>query len=154
MDLTPVGLTYQKNKHRTTYTHEVALSVVFETGVLHFADGVNAYKSLPAGPKSFLQTVPSAWDNSKLISGYPGKDIIVARKKGQDWYIAGINSEDEKKEATIALDFLGGGKYSALIIQDGKDAVSFASEEKKVSSDDSIKVTMSPVGGFAIRIAR
>jgi len=154
MDITPVGFTFQRYPHQTTFAHELALAVVCESGVVHFADAAKVYRRLPAGPKEFLKAIPVAWDNSILLEGYPGEYIVVARKKDQDWYIGALNSTDKKKEITIVLDFLGAGTYNALVINDGEKTSSFASYRQTVTASDTLRQTMLPRGGFAIQILR
>ncbi len=83
MDYTPCAFTDDRYPHRTSNAHELALSVVFETGWLHFADRVSAYRDLPDGPKRFLREVPVVWDDTRLIDGEPGKLAVIARRHGQ-----------------------------------------------------------------------
>ncbi|RPH68391.1 glycoside hydrolase family 97 protein, partial [bacterium] len=66
MDYTPVAFTNQKYPHQTTRGYEMALSIVFESGVLHFADRVEAYQALPEKPKEFLKNIPVTWDETRL----------------------------------------------------------------------------------------
>src|SRR5262249_22749287 len=86
MDYTPVTFTQSKNRHRTTAAHELALSVVFESGLQHFADSVEAYQALPEEARSFLKTVPVAWDETRFIEGEPGKLAVLARRRDRAWY--------------------------------------------------------------------
>src|SRR5689334_11418911 len=81
MDYTPV--TYSNNEGKTTWAHLTALSVVFESRVQNFADSYSAYEESTA--KDFLKAVPTAWDDTKLIEGYPGKYVTIARRKGDQW---------------------------------------------------------------------
>lgn len=62
MDYTPVGLSDNKHPHLTTFAHELALSVLFESGWVHFTDKAESYLELPRVPKEFLKQVPVAWD--------------------------------------------------------------------------------------------
>lgn len=153
MDYTPVAFSDSKFPHKTTFAHELALSVVFENGFLHFADNINAYKNLPAIAKQFLKEVPATWDNSKLVDGYPGKFVVVARIKDKKYYLAGINALAEKKIFTLPLDFLRSGQYNATIIKDST-AKSFACSYKQLTCDDTLKIAVLPYGGFAIKISR
>jgi len=85
MDYTPVMFWDNVYPHLTTYAHELALAVVYESGWMHFADGTKAYLELPEAPRQFLKDVPAAWDDTKFIEGYPGKYIFIARRKGNQW---------------------------------------------------------------------
>jgi len=148
MDYTPVAFSDQQFPHMTSYAHELALSIVFESGILHFADRIKSYDNLPFEPKNFLKDVPTVWDETKFIDGYPGKYVVIARRKGNNWYIGGINGEKGIKEITIKLSFLGKGTYEATIILDGKDSKSFATEKKEVKTDSNIQIKMLGNGGF------
>lgn len=150
MDYTPVTFSNSQHPHITTYSHELALSVVFESGLQHFADRPEAYDSLPAAPKEFLQKVPVAWDDTKLIDGYPGEKVVMARKKGELWYIGGINGKDEAQKLSLDFKFLEHDKklYTLEIIKDGLTDTSFATEKLTIKKGDVITVNCLPRGGF------
>jgi hypothetical protein len=103
MDYTPVTFTFKHLPHLTTNAHELALSVVFESGIQHFADNVEAYESLHSECKRLLQTVPASWDETKYLAGEPGKYVVVARRKGKKWYVGGINGQAFPQEVTLNL---------------------------------------------------
>ncbi len=149
MDYTPVGFSDNRYPHLTTWAHELALAVVFESGWLHFADEAAVYRSLAAEPKQFLKDVPVAWDDTRFVAGYPGQFTILARRKEQAWYIAGINALDQPREETVKPgDWLARGDYQLAIIGDGRDARSFESSTRPLSAGESFSVRMLPRGGF------
>jgi len=148
MDYTPVTFSNQKYPHITTFGHELALSVVFESGILHFAGDCNSYLSLPEAPKNFLKTVPAAWDESVLLAGYPGKDCVMARKSGDTWYIGGINGTGEKQSWEIDLSRLSQKEWAAAIITDGATDKEFLSSETTIKTGEKLKVEVLPFGGF------
>ncbi len=148
MDYTPVTFSNSQHPHITSYAHELALSVVFESGFQHFADRPEGYKSLPPEPKEFLKNVPVSWDNTKLLDGYPGEKVIIARKKGNQWYLGGINGKDELQTLKINFDFLGTGDFKLKLIKDGENDKSFAVEVIKVKKGDVLNVECLPRGGF------
>jgi hypothetical protein len=149
MDYTPVTFSNSQHPHITSYGHELALSVVFESGLQHFADRPEAYNALPAEPKELLKQIPVSWDDTKLVDGYPGEKVIIARKKGNEWYIGGLNGKDETQTLKLNFDFLGKGKFSLKLIKDGKDDKSFEAETIIVKKGDKLKVECLPRGGFA-----
>jgi alpha-glucosidase len=149
MDYTPVTFSHNTYPRFTSYAHELALSVIFESGIVHFADAVEAYQSLPAEALVFLKEVPVIWDETRLISGYPGKDAVLARRRGELWYIAGINGEHETKTISLSFDFLGEGVYEAAFIADGDTNQQFSFRRKTVGSSDAETVEMLQYGGFA-----
>jgi alpha-glucosidase len=152
MDYTPVLFTDKKMPHITTHGHELALSIVFESGLLHFADHIEAYKSLPDEPKNFLKNVPVAWDGIEYLRGYPGKEMVLARKSGDTWYIGGINGEDTAKSLEIPFLFLEKGLYNAELITDGQHPRSFSSKKFEVEKISRHSIDMLPYGGFIIKL--
>jgi hypothetical protein len=151
MDYTPVTFTDHKFKRTTTNAHELAQSVVFTTGIQHFADSVQAYESLPPEPKQFLRQVPSAWDETRALSGEPGSSVVVARRNGKVWYVGGLNA-DTPQSTRVNLGFLPAGSFRMTLIRDGASDRSFDSSTRAVTSEDVIEVAMRARGGFVMRI--
>ena len=153
MDYTPVTFTNSQYPHITSYGHELALSVVFESGIQHMADRPEGYYSLPDAAKTFLKDVPCTWDDIKLLSGYPGHDIVIARKKGNDWYVGGLNSENKEKEQPVDLGFLPEGmKYKLMLIADGEHDKNFRVQYMVVDKTCTINVKLLRRGGFAAKL--
>jgi hypothetical protein len=148
MDFTPVTFTNHAHPHVTTFAHELALAVVFESGIQHFADQVSAYASLPPGPRSFLQQVPVAWDDTRYVEGTPGQWVVLARRKGSRWYIAGIGGDAQSRALSLPLSFLDGGSYDAVIISDGASSTAFAERADVLTAAGSLAVPLPPRGGF------
>ena len=148
MDYTPVTFSNSQHPHITSYGHELALSVVFESGFQHFADSPESYNSIQSEPKEFLKKVPVTWDDTKLIDGYPGDKVVIARKKEDVWYIGGLNGKDEPQTLNLKLDFAGKGKFNLQLIKDGDDGKSFTTETVMVKKNDVISIKCLPAGGF------
>jgi len=149
MDYTPVTFTNSQYPHITSYGHELALSVLFESGFQHLADRPEGYYALPDAAKAFLREVPNAWDDTRLLDGYPGKDVIIARRKGNSWYIAGINAEAREKTKTIKFDFLPDGiNYKLTLIADGEHDKAFSTRYITVDKSGSVDVKLLRRGGF------
>lgn len=149
MDFTPVTLSDNKYPHLTTVAHELALSVIFESGWLHFADKAEAYLGLPAAPKEFLKRVPVAWDDTRFVAGHPGQFVVLARRKGTTWYLAGINGQNEPRSLEIPIKpWLPKGRYEMVRIGDGADARSFDSQTQTLEVGGTINVKLAPRGGF------
>lgn len=150
MDYTPVTFTNSQFPHITSYGHELALSVVFESGIQHLADRPEGFYDLPDAAKSFLKNVPNAWDDTKLLNGYPGKDVVIARRKGKDWFIGGISAEQKVKQEKISFNFLPEGiKYKLTLISDSKHDKAFDTQYLVVDKSSSVDVKMLRRGGFA-----
>lgn len=148
MDYTPVTFSSSQNPHITSYAHELALSVVFESGFQHFADRPSAYELLPQAPKDFLKHVPVSWDDTKLIDGFPGEKVIIARRKGNQWYLGGLNGRDKAQTLTVKFDFPDKRNYTFQLIKDGENKESFSSETIKIKKGDILKIECLPRGGF------
>jgi hypothetical protein len=150
MDYTPVTFTNSQYPHITSYGHELALSILFESGLQHLADRPEGYYDLPDAAKTFLKEVPNAWDDTKLLDGYPEKDVIMARQKGNSWYIAGINAEIREKIKTIKFDFLpDGASYKLTLIADGAHDREFKVQHLVVDKTSTVDVKLLRRGGFA-----
>ena len=150
MDYTPVTFTNSQFPHITSYGHELALSVVFESGIQHMADRPEGYYDLPDAAKSFLKEVPNAWDDTKLLDGYPGKSIVIARQKGNAWYIGGLNNERGERTKTLKFSFLHEGvKYKLILIADGKHDKIFETQYMVVDKSSTVDIKMLRRGGFA-----
>ena len=146
MDFTPMSLNKLPNINlKTTSTFELALPILFHSGVQHLAETPEGMAKVPAFVKTFLQEFPASWTDTKLIDGYPGKFVVMARKAGNKWYIAGINGENTAKE--VAFDSAKFGKKAKLIV-DGKEDQSFVQSE--LNTDTKTQVTMKPYGGFVL----
>lgn len=151
MDYTPVTFTNSQFPHTTSYGHELALSVLFESGFQHFADRPAGYRELPDAPKTFLKNVPNAWDETKLLDGYPGTDVIIARRKGNAWYVGGISADQRReKKKIIKFDFLAANiKYKLTLITDGEHDKAFTTQYIIVDKAATVDVKMLRRGGFA-----
>ena len=149
MDYTPVTFSNSQHPHITSYGHELALSVVFESGLQHMADRPQGYLELPDEVRSFLKTVPTAWDETRLLDGYPGRDITIARRKGRTWYVGGINGEINEKQQKIKLPFLEKGiKYTLTLIADGQNDKEFSTKSLQVDESGTFDVKLLGRGGF------
>jgi len=150
MDYTPVTFTNSQFPHITSYGHELALSVLFESGLQHLADRPEGYRTLPTPVKVFLSGLPNAWDDTKYLDGYPGKDVIFARKKGNSWYLGGVNSEIREKKKVLDFSFLPENKsYNLTLIADGSHDKEFSTRNLVVNRSSKIDVRLLRRGGFA-----
>jgi hypothetical protein len=156
MDYTPVilGDSPGKAPRQTTNPHELATSVVFESGLQHFTDSVTGYLAAPDYVQKFLRTVPVTWDETRLLDGIPGEMILLARRKGNDWYVAGLNGGTAPRTVSVPLGFLGRGTYQANVISDAQTPRSFAQRTESVRRGGPLTVTMAGRGGFVARLSK
>jgi hypothetical protein len=148
MDYTPVTFSDSQHEHKTSFAHELALAVVFESGLQHFADRPSAFYNLAGGPQNFLKGFPTTWDETRLIEGYPGEMIVIARRKGKFWYVAGLNGKDTPQTLHLNFKFLGNSDYTLELFKDGADIKSIKSETKSVKRSDTQQIECLPRGGF------
>ena len=152
MDFTPVALDRVNNRitRRTTSGFELALSVLFTSGVQHYAEIPEGMAKAPTYVQDFLKKVPSVWDDVKFIDGFPGKFAVMARKGDNRWYIAGINGEATEKKITLDFSKLP-MRGSFQLINDGDSGnLSFKQENLTVKAGQKLEVTIKPKGGFVI----
>ncbi len=107
MDYTPVVLSDLAKRRITTNTHELALAVVFESGLLHFCDTPHHYLAQPDPVRQYLKNVPAVWDESHLLAGLPGSHVVMARRCRSAWFIAAINGQAAPVEENLDLRSLG-----------------------------------------------
>ncbi|WP_426087335.1 glycoside hydrolase family 97 catalytic domain-containing protein [Janthinobacterium sp. PSPC1-1] len=144
MDFTPMVFGDVPNIRRATRNgFELALPVLFLSGVQNFAEIPAGMASVPPYVKTFLQELPRSWDDSRFIDGVPGRYLMLARQSGERWYVAGINAQVTAQTFTVDLSFLE-GKRGALIT-DGAGERAFSQQE--ISAGKAV-ITIKPHGGF------
>ncbi len=106
------------SRRTTTNAHEMALAVLFESGWQCMSVSPESMAGNPA--RGFLKDLPSAWDDIHFVDGYPDEFAVLARRKGRDWWLVGINAATPR-EVTIPLDFLQPGTYDARLYHDARE---------------------------------
>ena len=144
MDYTPCTFSDSQHPHITTNAHELALTVLFESGLQHLADKPDSYLSQPQEVQQFFSQLPSVWDETRFIGGYPGEYVVIARRRGNTWYVAGINGTDETKSITLKNDYVVSGK--ATLFMDNRRGQNPWSITKTNTVPTS--TTLQPRGGF------
>ena len=153
MDYTPVTFTNSQFPHITSYGHELALSVVFESALQHMADRPEGFYNLPHAARWFLKDVPVAWDDTKYLDGFPGRDVMMAREKNGNWYVGALNSENKVKNQKVKFDFLKEDTdYKLTLIADGKHDKDFLIYYSVVNKNSEMEVRMLRRGGFVMRL--
>jgi alpha-glucosidase len=151
MDFTPVVLDHiNRIERRTTSAFELALSVLFTSGIQHYAEIPEGMAKAPDYVREFLKHVPSVWDDTKFLDGYPGKLAVLARFGDGRWYVAGINGEAVSKSVSLDLSELG-LRGSGTLITDGDGGnLSFREETVQVTANQKLEITVKPNGGFVL----
>ena len=96
----------------------------------------------------YISNLPETWDDVKFIDGYPGKFVVLARKNGNNWYIAGINGENISRSISLKVPFID-DKSEGIIITDADNANELIKRDIDFSTP--LNVTMCPYGGFTIK---
>lgn len=105
--------------HRVTSdVFALATAILFQSPVQHFAMAPNNLNDAPAWAVDFMKHVPTTWDEVKYISGYPGKNVILARRTGDSWYVAGVNGEKEPLKVRLSLSMFAPGTQLAVYSDD------------------------------------
>lgn len=148
---------YYDKRLKNTHAHQLAASLVFYSPLqtIFWYDNPTMYGGEPE--VKWFEDLVTTFDESRVLSGYPGKGIVMARRNGDTWWV-GAMANNEGGEVEINLDFLDpAGKYMAEIYTDGGEKVKTRThvkiENRKVSTKDKLKFRMEPRGGVAIRIA-
>lgn len=121
MDFTPMVLdSIPRIERKTTKSFELALPVLFLSGIQHIAETPTGMDKQPDFVIDFLKDIPTNWDESRFLAGYPGKDVVMARRKGDTWFVVGINGENKAKTIQLDLSFLKSKVGFIIQVKDGK----------------------------------
>lgn len=152
MDFTPASFSLKGVKgfeRTTTDAHQMALTVLFESAWQNVGaapEGLNGTKA-----KGFMKNLPAAWDDIHFIEGHPDTHCVMARRKGTDWYVAGINTETPR-ELMIGLDFLEEGTYDVVVYTDNSEGEVITTHQQ-INRRNGLEVKMMKNGGFGVKFS-
>lgn len=133
---------------KTTDVFQIATAVLFQNPVQNFAIAPNNLTDAPEAVIGFMKDVPTTWDETVFIDGYPGKYCVLARRHGERWYVAGVNATKEPLKLTLDLGFTGkGGKASYYYDDTRRQAVLKNIDMKNPAKT---RVTIQPEGGIVM----
>ncbi|MFC5282659.1 glycoside hydrolase family 97 protein [Pedobacter alpinus] len=154
MDFGPVLLNKRHNKdnnggtiRKTTETFQLATSVLFQTPVQNFGITPNNLQDVPAHVIDFMKNVPTTWDETVFIDGYPGKYCVLARRHKETWYITAINAEKNEKNLTVSLPMLL--EKQVTIYSDSENRQSQI-DKLTMGNKNQIKLKLLPNGGAVL----
>lgn len=131
-----------------THAYQLAMPIVYEAGLMIYAE--HGKKLLDWPGRELIKDIPSTWDEIKYIEGMPASHIVIARRKGNEWYIGGMT--DEARTIDIQLNFLDKGKrYDAFIFSD-ETHTTMKRESRQVTASDHISFHLLERGGVALRL--
>ena len=142
--------TDNKSRHtrKTTDIFELATGITMQTSVQCVAMQPNNLQELPQFEMDYLRQLPTTWQETRFIDGYPGKYVVMARKATNGkWYIAGLNAQKTPLTLTLNLTEYGDG-LSKLLIDDKKKQPT--QQQLKKDKKGNVKVTIQPNGGLVI----
>ena len=146
MDYTPCAFSDSQHPHITSLAHELALTVLYESGLQHLADRPESFLAQPKEVQDFLGQLPTVWDETRYVSGYPGESAVLARRSGNTWYVAGINGKDAPQILKTNLSFMGKGSVQ-MFVDDASGKWQISTISKLPS-----QVECQPRGGFVMKI--
>ncbi|WP_460441650.1 glycoside hydrolase family 97 protein [Amycolatopsis stemonae] len=142
MDYTPTA--FVVSDRDTTDAHEVAAFLVFESGWQHGADKPENYEARPEALRT-LDRLPTVWEETRLLSGRPGREAVFARRSGDRWFVGAL-SAGPAKTVDVPLGFLDHGRWLADTLRDGPSGL--LRERSEVSADGRLSVPVAANGGF------
>ena len=150
MDYTPCAFSDSQHPHITSNAHELALTVLYESGLQHLADRPESFLAQPQEVQTFLGKLPTIWDETRYVSGYPGESAVLARRSGNTWYVAGINGSDEPQTLATNLGFIGKKWKKVQLFADNASGQWQISTINKFPSE----ISCQPRGGFVLVISK
>ena len=136
------------SKRVTSDVFALAAAVLFQSPVQHFALAPNNLTDAPEWAIDFMKKVPTTWDDIRYIDGYPGKYVVFARKKGDKWYIAGVNAQAEPVKLKLQLPMFQPKEVLDCYSDDAQLQGSL--KEVKLNKKQQIEVTIPTNGGLLL----
>jgi len=141
-----------KSRHtrKTTNVFEIATAFTNQTAVQCIAMQPNNLEDLSSTELEFLKEIPTTWDDTRFIDGYPGRYVVMARRCGEKWYVAGLNAEKTPKQLTINIKDFNLTKQLNDNVNKKTKAVNTILSDVKADKKGNIKIEMQPNGGFVL----
>lgn len=133
---------------KTTDVFQIATAVLFQNPVQNFAIAPNNLTDAPEEIINFMKDVPTTWDETAFIDGYPGKYCVLARRHGDKWYIAGINATKEPLKLKLDLNMINKGDKATIYYDDSKRRATM--KHIDIKNPNNTPVTIQPEGGFVL----
>ncbi|MFS2217228.1 glycoside hydrolase family 97 protein [Telluria sp. Tellsp104] len=131
-----------------TRGQELAKYVVYDSPLQMVSDDPDAYRD--AEGFDFIRKVPTAWDETRFLSGEPGKDIVLARRLGTTWYVGAMSADEGATTKRVPLDFLPAGRYKATIWEDGATPNNVKLRATDVTPRDALALELAGAGGAVV----
>ncbi|MCR5778962.1 MAG: glycoside hydrolase family 97 protein [Bacteroidaceae bacterium] len=133
------------NTRRTSDIFELATAIVFQSSGQNFALTPRNLTEQPQFELDFMRQVPTTWDETCFLDGYPGKYVVMARRNGNRWYLAAMNAEPAAKTITIEPGVLSGfAADKAVLLTDGADGQTPQQQPLKLDKKGRLTLTLQP----------
>ena len=157
MDYTPGGFRHVRPEEfvartllplvMTTRGHGLAMYVVYESPLNSLADTPDEYEG--AAGLDFLRTVPTTWDETRVLAGEIGAFIVIARRSGDDWFVGAMTNEVARM-VEVGLGFLDDGRYEATTYADGDAPDALSITQRTVGRGDAMRLELAERGGAVV----
>lgn len=143
----------QRHRRYTSDVFEMAAAIVNQSSVQCIAVQPNNLSELPQVELDFLKAVPTEWDETRFIDGYPGRYVVIARRHGNDWYVAGLNASGKELKLELELPMFAGREVALYCDKTAKDSLwpTTLLRKVKVGKNGRVKVTMLHDGGVVVK---
>lgn len=138
----------QGQKRLTTDAFQLATGILYQNSVQMFALTPNNLTDMPPFIIDFMKSIPTTWDETLYLDGYPGKYAVIARRSGDQWYVAGVNAQEEAVKLKLNLPMLAGLKLK--LYNDDKNKETYL-KELNIKSNGMVEITIQPKGGFVLK---
>ena len=135
---------------RTTDVFQLATGVLFQNPIQNFALAPNNLTDAPAVCLDFMKQIPTTWDETRYIDGYPGKYCVLARRHGDTWYVAGINAGSEPLKLKLDLPMFE-AKQEVILYDDNAKTLEPQAKGVKLDKNRKLTVTIAPQGGIIVQ---
>jgi alpha-glucosidase len=139
-----------------TRTQQLAQYVIYDSPLQYLGGTPSDYRAAPEFTR-FLGGIPTTWDETRALQGAIGDYVVMARRKGDTWYVAAMTDWTARK-LEVPLSFLAPGEYSATVVADGMNADRYAAdykiESRTVGPRDSLVIELAPGGGYVARLTQ
>jgi len=135
-------------KRLTSNVFQLATSVLFQNPLQMFALAPNNLEDTPQHELDFIKNVPTTWDETVFIDGYPGKYVVLARRHGNTWYIAGVNAQTEELKIKVKLPMIASGDEFQMYEDGEKSKKGFTTAKMKKTQEVDLKIPTN--GGVVI----
>jgi hypothetical protein len=136
---------------RTSDAFDLAMNVVFESGIQHLGVTPETLARVPDYVRRYLSEVPVAWDETRFLDGWPGELVVMARRKGERWYLGGINGSEQPRTVELDLGFVDAA-WQGTLLTDGDDARSVR-QEAIARTSGPLRLELRGHGGFVAVLA-